>query len=140
MPHLLGGVFGLEKEFPLSTTMELRVIRKSHTLLCPATKRPGDETTHTAYLEILSFGGTKNYQKFFTEVGKKWMSLGGVPHWCKQWTFLEDSGIIGHIHKFYGENLVKFREVLKLLNKEDEGDGWCDIFVNSSMMTILDLK
>ena len=117
--------------------MELRIIAKSDCLLCPASKMGHDDTsTHTAYLEILSFTGTKNYRKLFNDVGKKWMELGGLPHWCKQWSFLGDE-IISHIHSKYGDNLRKYREVLKTLCRE--GDGVNEMFINSTMKTVIGL-
>ena len=55
-----------KKEFPLTSALDIRFIKKSECLLCPATARIGDTSTHTAYIEILSFVGTQNYKEFFT--------------------------------------------------------------------------
>ena len=54
------------KSFPLTAALDLRLIKKSSCLLCPAVRREGDNSTHTAYIEILSFVGTENYKQFFT--------------------------------------------------------------------------
>ena len=43
----------------------MRFIKKSKCLLCPATAMAGDTSTHTAYIEILSFVGTETYRDFF---------------------------------------------------------------------------
>ena len=43
----------------------MRFIKKSKCLLCPATATVGDTSTHTAYIEILSFVGTESYKDFF---------------------------------------------------------------------------
>ena len=42
--------------------MEMRVIKKSDALLCPASL--GDEE-HIAYIEVLSTVGTRGYEQFF---------------------------------------------------------------------------
>ena len=118
--------------------MDVRIISKSNTLLCPASKLGDDDkTTHTAFLEILSFAGTDGYKEFFRKVGKKWMELGGVPHWCKQWTFLEKNGIFQHVRDYYGQNLKRFKEIFTTLNSD--GDGYSEIFVNSTMKKLLEL-
>ena len=53
------------KEFPLSSAVDMRFIKKSKCLLCPATAQAGDTSTHTAYIEIISFVGTETYQDFY---------------------------------------------------------------------------
>ena len=58
--------------------------------------------------------------------------MGGVPHWCKQWTFLEDVGIFERIHSHYEDNLTKFRKVL-----EDVGDPTTKMFINETMQKVL---
>ena len=134
----ISGILGFGQDFSFSTTMELRVIAKSDCLLCPATRHPRDDapvTAHTAYLEILSFAGSENYQKFFKEVGEKWMKLGGVPHWFKQWTFLDN--IVDHTRDNYKDNLVKFRTVFDSINNDN--GSLCKMFVNSTMEKILGL-
>ena len=132
---------GLIQNFPLSTLMGMRIIKKSDCLLCPAANLPGHPhypaSTHTAYIEIGSFVGTETYKDFFTKIGKKWMELGGVPHWCKQWTFLQHHGIFKHIHGYYGDNLVKFRQVLRSLSSENS--QLCKLFINSTMEHVLDV-
>ena len=133
------GEFG---QFPLSTTMVLRVINKSDCLISPSSRRLNDTTTHTAFVEIFCFSaitGTNNYKEFFQEVGQKWMELGGAPQWCKLWKFLENGGernVYDHIHEFYGQNLSDYCEVL---------DAHCssakkelhEIFMNSTMKKLL---
>ena len=129
---------GICAHYPLSATMDVRLIKKSDCLLCPAARLPGDTSTHTAFVEILSIVGTNEYEKFFQEVGEEWIRLGGVPHWSKQWTFLKppkdakQTTIFEYIQDRYGENLTKFQETLK----------WCDVtsdglFVNSTMKQLL---
>ena len=44
--------------------MDIRLSKKSQCLLCPATAPAGDNSNHTAYIEILSFIGTKKYKEF----------------------------------------------------------------------------
>ena len=131
-------------QFPLSTTMVLRVINKSDCLISPASRRPNDSTTHTAWIEILCFTaitGTQNYQKFFQEVGQKWMELGGAPHWCKLWTFLENGGkknVYDHIREFYGKNLSDYCEILKEHCSSAKVE-LREIFMNSTLKKILSI-
>ena len=119
--------------YPLNTTLDIRVIKESNCLLCPAVKRDVDQSTHTAFVELVSFARTQSHEKFFQEIGKKWIELGGVPHWCKLWTFLEDDGIFEHIHKHYGDNISKFRELLQTLNGDNR------MFVNETIKKVLQL-
>ena len=122
--------------------MDMRIIKRSDTLLCPASKLSSKSTessrpldgTHTAFIEILSFAGTENYKAFFKKIGKKWMELGGVPNWGKQWTFLEEDcySIFNHIRNHYGENLQRFKEIMHVLN------GNSTLFTNSTMQKILE--
>lgn len=60
------------------------------------------------------------------------MDLGGVPHWAKQWNFLEDKGIYEHLRTHYGENMRKFSAVVEALNGKDK-----DIFLNKTMKKLL---
>ena len=89
-------------------------------------------STHTVFIEILSFAGTQSYKDFFHKVGKKWIEMGGVPHWCKQWTFLEDVKVFDRIYDHYGGNIVKFTRVF-----EEIGDPTTKMFVNNVMKRIL---
>ncbi|XP_011410297.1 PREDICTED: uncharacterized protein LOC105316795 [Amphimedon queenslandica] len=130
-------------QFPLSTTMVLRVISKSDCLISPASRRLNDSTTHTAWVEILCFTaitGTQNYQTFFQEVGQKWMELGGAPHWCKLWTFLEngEKNVYDHVHEFYGKNLSDYREILKE-HCSSAKEELHEIFMNSTLKKILNV-
>ena len=117
--------------FPLTMCMEMRVMKKSDTLLCPASL--GDEE-HVAYIEVLSTEGTPGYEEFFTEVAMEWVKLGGVPHWHKQWEFLqtEDFDIFSYIRSKYEKNIDKFMEVYHGLNLDPTG-----IFMNETMKKLL---
>ena len=132
---------GIVQNFPFSTATDMRTIAKSDCLLCPAANLPGHPdyptSTHTTYIEVISYVGTENYKDIFTKIGKRWMELGGVPHWCKQWTFLQHHGIFEHIHEYYGDNLVKFRRVLQSLSSQNS--QLCKLFINSTMERVLDV-
>ena len=82
-------------------------MHKSDSLLCPASF--GDED-HITYLEVLSTTGTRGYEQLFTEVAMAWVELGGIPHWHKQWEFLqiESFDIFSYLHKKYGKNMETF--------------------------------
>ena len=58
--------------------------------------------------------------------------MGAVPHWCKQWTFLEDVGVFDRIHEYYGDNITKFTKVLA-----DIGDPTSKMFINHTMEKVL---
>ena len=115
--------------FPLSMCMEMRVIKKSTSLLCPASL--GNED-YIAYIEVLSTAGTLGYEPFFTDIAKKWMKQGGVPHWNKQWSFLNNDGIVKYLQKKYGTNLDTFKLVRKQLKVDPK-----NLFLNSTMAQVI---
>ena len=106
--------------------MEMRVMQKSESLLSPASI--GDEK-HITYLEVLSTTGTRGYEQFFTDVAMAWIKLGGIPHWQKQWEFMQESfDIISYLRKKYGKNMETFMKVHEALNVDPDG-----IFMNDTM-------
>ena len=113
--------------------MEMRVIKKSDTLLCPASL--GDEE-NVAYVEVLSMDGTHGYKEFFTEVALEWIKLGGVPHWQKQWDFLQNVkspvDIFTYLRGKYAKNMDTFMQVYRDLNVDPNG-----IFMNETMKKLL---
>lgn len=60
------------------------------------------------------------------------MRLGGVPHWAKEWSFLEEEGIFEHCRQHYGENMTKFSAILDAINGEGK-----EMFLNSTMKRLL---
>ena len=101
-------------------------MKKSDTLICPASL---GEEEHVAYIEVLSTDGTPGYEEFFTEVAMEWVKLGGVPHWQKQWDFLQENfDIFSYLRHKYGENMDKFKQVYHELNIDPSG-----IFMNETM-------
>ena len=116
--------------FPLTLCMEMRVMHKSEALLCPASI--GDED-HITYLEVLSTTGVRGYEEFFTEVAMAWIDLGGIPHWQKQWEFLDKSfDIFSYLRNKYGKNMETFMKVREALNVDPNG-----IFMNDTMKKLL---
>ena len=113
--------------FPLSLCMEMRVMKKSEALLCPASL--GNEE-HIAYIEILSTAGTPGYEQFFADVGKKWIDLGGVPHWYKMWELLNQPNfdVYAFLRSKYGKNMKTFMRVHRQLNLDPDL-----IFMNKMM-------
>ncbi len=110
--------------FPLNLCMEMRVIHKSKALLCPASL---GSTEHILYIEVLSTVNTPGVHEYFQAISDGWRKMGGVPHWQKQWTFLDrDGDMVAYMKKMYGENLTKFKQVRKALNVDPK-----NIFVNS---------
>ena len=99
--------------------MEMRVIKKSDALLCPASL--GDEE-HIAYIQVLSTVGTRGYEQFFTDVGMEWIDLGGVPHWQKQWEFLNQPkfDVFGYLQGKYAKNMGTFMKVHRQLNLDPD--------------------
>ena len=112
----------------------MRVLKKSDALLSPASI--GDEE-HVAFIEVLSTTGTRGYEQFFTEVSMEWIKLGGVPHWQKQWEFLEKQTssnfeIFSYLRDKYGKNIETFVKVLGELKLDPDG-----IFMNDMMKKVL---
>ena len=125
--------------FPLTLCMELRVIKKSESLLCPASNTMWSEE-HVVYIEVLSTPDTPGYQEYFRAIAKKWMDLGGIPHWQKQWAFLGDDHrfsdnkslrIFEHIKKNFEKNLKAFDAIRK------KYDSDC-LFMNKTMARIFE--
>lgn len=115
----------------------MRVLKKGTSLLCPASI--GD-TTHMAYIEVLSTSGTQGYEQYFAEVAKEWIALGGIPHWQKQWTFLKDfdigqgdQDIFDYIRSKFDGNLTTFNNVRSQLEFDCD-----DRFLNTTMKKVLD--
>ena len=118
--------------YPLNFGMDIRFIAKSQCLLSAAA--PGDYTS-TCFIEVISFSGTVDYLKFFGIIGKKFLDLGGIPHWPKQWAFLEKCDNVDMraiLWERFGDNMSKFvsaREALKV----DE----TNLFLNTTMGHLL---
>lgn len=104
--------------------------------MCAASK--DGKKPYTAYIEVASFSDTINYREFFQEVGKYWMSLGGLPHWAKQWTYLPN--IEEYLRKNY-DNFTTFKGILKALSSDGtKGGAKLDkIFINSTMARLLEV-
>ena len=120
--------------FPLTLAMEMRVIKGSDTLLCPASiTEPGKD--HVAYIEVLSMSGTPGYEQFFTDVAEAWLELGGTPHWQKQWTFLKDASkkfnIFEYVRGKYGQNIPTFMTVRQQLQLDPK-----NLFMNETMSQV----
>ena len=101
----------------------------SLSLLYPAS--PGIED-YTAFVAVLSTADTPGYEPFYTDIAKQWMKQGGVPHWNKQWTFLNnDLDIVKYLQK-YGTNLDTFKLVRKQLKVDPK-----NLFLNSTMAQVI---
>ena len=110
----------------------MRVMKKSGALLCPASL---GEEEHITYIEVLSTSGTPGYEEYFTDVAKAWLDLGGIPHWQKQWEFLQKEkhlDIFDYIRKKYGKNIDTFLRVRDQLNLDPN-----DLFMNDTMKQVL---
>ena len=123
-------------KYPLTTTMEMRWISHSDTLLAPAIV--GKPKGYTFYLEILSFEQTDNALEFFVEVAKVWKSLeyDGVkplPHWGKQWSLIP--GINQYLREGYGENMEKFKKVRENMDVDPQ-----NVFTNGTLQDIFELN
>lgn len=111
--------------FPLSVAMEMRWIKSSDCLMCPAKAVKSNpvkgETPSTLYLEVLGIAGQKDriWENFTIDVAKGWMEIKTngkkpVPHWAKQWSYIVDDevDIYSYIREAYGENMTKFKDQL----------------------------
>ena len=94
---------------------------------------------HVVYIEVLSTPDTPGYQEYFRAIAKEWMDLGGIPHWQKQWAFLDDDRrftdgrlcIFEHIKKHFKRNLEAFDAIRK------KYDSNC-LFMNDTMAKIFE--
>ena len=107
-------------------------------MICPSAQNRTENDTNTAYIEVLSFAGTDTYRELFKNIGQRWLELGGLPHWAKQWTFIP--GIYQTLQDSYGANLQRFKTVLETLGANATGSGetvpW-KMFINSTMQKVL---
>ena len=98
-------------------------MKKSEAYLCPASLGTED---HILYLEVLGLVNTVQTKKYWHEIADKWMEMGGVPHWQKQWTFLNNNGsMIKYLAKNYGDNLTSFKRVRSQIGIDPD-----NLFVN----------
>ena len=107
-------------------------------MIGPAAQNRTEDDTNTAYIEVVSFAGTDTYRGLFKDIGQRWIELGGLPHWPKQWTLIP--GIYETIQNSYGDNLQRFKTVLETLGANATGDGETDpwkMFINSTMQKVL---
>ncbi|XP_063418329.1 uncharacterized protein LOC134701115 [Mytilus trossulus] len=121
-------------QYPLNIAMEMRVMGHSGALLCPGiignTEYGG--SGQVLFIEVLSVINTKQWTRFCTEVGLKWMKLGGIPHLAKQWDFLPN--IEDYIYKSKKIQIDEFTKQLKESNADPKG-----MFLNESIKRLLRL-
>jgi FAD/FMN-containing dehydrogenase len=71
-----------EGVYPVNLNVHIRFIKNSDSLLSPANQ--AEATTHTCYIEYLSFSQQiDGYVDFSQVVGPEWANHGGLPHWAK---------------------------------------------------------
>ena len=109
----------------------MRFMGHSDTLLCPSGVL-GQATGKTFYIQILGFNVTTDYTPFFDDVAKVWFTLGGLPHWHKEWTFLTNAKHFLHLN--YQGNLNKFEEIRKALDVDPD-----DLFRNETMTNLFEI-
>lgn len=127
---MLSGTF-IQGAYPLNLAMEFRIMKKSKAYLCPASL--GDQE-HIFYIEVLGETNTPDNKQFSRIVAEKWMALGGIPHWQKQWTFLDQNGsMIEYLGQAYGQNLTEFKNVRTAMGVDPN-----DLFVNTVFRRLLD--
>ena len=127
----------LSGEYPLTTTVEMRWIGYSDTLLCPAVlgnpKNGG--SGHTFYLEILSFEDSPTALNFFQDVFEYWKGLTKIkplPHWGKMWSFLK--GGDEYVREQYADRIKKFNKI-----KGECGVDPNNMFTNEKLRYIFNL-
>ena len=109
-------------------------MKKCDSLLNPASLVTEPDEEHIVYIEILSMVDTPDYDKYFGDVADRWMKLGGVPHWQKQWAFLEsqDKEIFKHLKEKYGQRLTSFETVREKFDPSGifMNETWRKLFKN----------
>lgn len=128
-------------EYPLSATMEMRWIRYSDALLCPAVigNPENGGGGHTFYIEIVSFNYTDKEVEFFKEVFDYWVSLPGVkkpplPHWGKMWAFYE-SKAVPYLQQQWGERMEKFKQIRARLGVDPD-----NVFTNEKLRELFQIN
>ena len=127
---------GKPNPFPLSLCMEMRVMKKSDTLMCPASITCNSDEKHIAYIEVLSTATTPGYLPYFSIIGHLWKFLEGIPHWQKQFKVLTDYDdpfvlpMVKYLQEKYKANLKRFNAVQKEIDPSQ-------IFMNKTMKEIL---
>jgi FAD/FMN-containing dehydrogenase len=82
--------------YPISLNLHFRFVKNSAGLLSPAWQT--DATTHTCYIEFLSFSEQlTQYAAFAQKVVPQWQAAGGLPHWAKMLQVVP--GILAHGHQ-----------------------------------------
>ncbi|MCR9164916.1 MAG: FAD-binding protein [Nannocystaceae bacterium] len=101
-------------EYPINVCLHARFIRNSQALLSPS-HAPAGSPTHYCYIEGLTFQprhletlspGVRQFHDFFAQMGPRWMELGGVPHWGKDFSAIPS--VFEHIRGIYGERLRRW--------------------------------
>ena len=79
---------------------------------------------------LVYISAAPGYDQYFKDFALAWKELGGIPHWHKQWTLLQDKGIdiFGYINNKYGEILSTFMNVCQQLKLDPQ-----NLFINCTM-------
>ena len=130
----------LPGNYPLSATMEMRWIRYSDALLCPAIVGNPENGGggHTLYLEIVSFNYSDRERDFFKEVFDYWVSLPGtkrpLPHWGKMWAFNEPKAV-PYLQEQLGGRMEQFKKVRAGLGVDPD-----NMFTNAILRELFTIK
>jgi hypothetical protein len=82
-------------QYPINLNIHFRFIRNSDSLLSPANQ--GNATTHTCYVEYLSFSQQLDgYTRYTETVAPQWAALGGLPNWAKIFQIVPDAYTDSH--------------------------------------------
>ena len=85
--------------YPFNFCVHCRFFHTSTGLLAPAVDFDG-----TCMFELITYIGSENHA-FFEETEEQWLSLGGRPHWGKNYNVDLD------FRPIYGKNLERFEEI-----------------------------
>ncbi|HVG19999.1 MAG TPA: D-arabinono-1,4-lactone oxidase [Blastocatellia bacterium] len=118
-----------EDVYPVNLNVHIRFIKNSNSLLSPAGQ--AEATTHTCYIEYLSFSQQLcGYADFTKVVGPEWANYGGLPHWAKIFQLVPSAYADAH------EKLQNRGSLQPFLNVRQEFDP-SGIFMNDFLDELL---
>ncbi|CAG8514997.1 11812_t:CDS:2 [Ambispora gerdemannii] len=95
-------------QFPLNIIAEFRINKASKSILAPS--YDNDPNAIYCNIELSSYIGTKGWQDFATEMGKRWIDkYQARPHWGKEWEYV--TGVKSFLRTALGARLEAFEKV-----------------------------
>ena len=94
--------------FPINLCIEMRSTKNSTAYLSPCV---GEEGSHFAYVEIISYQNTKGYCDAAKDISEELMKIGARPHWAKMYQVVPEKEMNPYLRNVYGDNFNKFKKI-----------------------------